>query len=462
MADAPAYGGDGTPFSHVSMYRNKEGLGIWEHKGKVAAVGIGHSPTSRRWDGTPENTVGAWAILALRKAIADAGVSPDQVDGLVLDPQTTTGAHWPAERPVPMDVVNAFNPSNDPLDGIAKLSASWILKNMPELTNVKFTMYAMGCMTNALVVAAQAVGEGRTHTCLVLKGWHNLDGRYYQGGGNAQDTVSGGAKWTNLWAGPACFTTATQFQAYCDKYGKNHDMMAPYVVESKKNGLNFPEGFFYQNRPEALTVEDYLSARWVAKPANLYDNDIPIMCSSAFLLATPERAKDMKQKPVYILNHCSTDALYYGPQVEGYSPKRAGRGIISTLEDVEAITDSTGRKIYEGSGITAKDLSFENMYDGFSLFHQFHIEGLGYAGIKRGEALDLYQTDISNDGPHPVSPSGGNIGSGRTRVWQHTDSIQQIQGRAGARQIKKKAEIGVSGGPMPDSGNFLVWSATPS
>ena len=37
----------------ASMYRATEGLGVWEHKGKVAAVGIGHSPTVRRWDGTP-------------------------------------------------------------------------------------------------------------------------------------------------------------------------------------------------------------------------------------------------------------------------------------------------------------------------------------------------------------------------------------------------------------------------
>ena len=62
---------------------------------------------------------------------------------------------------------------------------------MPELTNVQFTMYGPGCMSNAIVVAAQAVGDGRTHTCLVLKGWHNLEGRYYQGGANAADAIPG-------------------------------------------------------------------------------------------------------------------------------------------------------------------------------------------------------------------------------------------------------------------------------
>ncbi len=438
-----------TPIAPESMYRTKEGTGLWEHRGKVAAVGIGHSPTERRWDGTPENSVGAWSIIALRKAIEDAGVSPDQVDGLVLDTTTTTGAHWPAGREIPQDVVEAYQQTDDPLDGIAKLSAEWILKNMPELKNVKFTMVGPGCMSNALVVAAQAVGDGLTHTCLVLKGWHNLDGRYYQGGANAEPTIGGYAKWTNPWAGPASYGTAMQFQRYMWKYGKTHDMMAPFMVNSRRNGLLFPEGYWAQHRPEQLTVEDYVNARWVAKPANLFDNDIPIMASAAYLLTTAERAKDMKQKPVYILNH-ATDAT-----------KARGLPMLPTLEECEEATSATGRKLYEGAGITAADLSFENMYDGFSLFHVFHLEGLGFAGIKRGEALDFFQGDISIEGPNPISPSGGNVGSGRTRYWMHTDCIQQIQGRAGARQMTKKAEIGVSGGPMPTGGNFIVWSATP-
>ena len=432
----------------ASMYRETEGLGLWEHRGKVAAVGVGHAPTARRWDGKPETSVGAWSILALRRAIEDAGVPPDQVDGLVIVPVTTTGAFWPDDTPIPMDVVNAYNQTSDPLDGIAKLSTEWLLKNMPELTNVNFTMYGPGCMSNALNVAAQAVGDGLTHTCLVLKAWHNLEGRYYQSGANAQDAIPGTAAIRTLWGTPASYGTALQFAEYCRKYGKTHDMMAPFMENSRKNGLRFPEGYWAQHRPEQLTEEDYLAARWIAKPASLFDNDIPIMVAAAYLFTTAERAQDMKQKPVYILNHVSSVAT--------------PRSITPTLEEVEAETASTGRKIYEGAGITAADLSFENMYDGFSLFHQFHIEGLGYRGIKFGEALDFYQTDISIEGANPVLPSGGNIGSGRSRFWMHTDCIQQLQGRAGDRQVTGVTpEIAVSGGPMPLGGNFTVWSATP-
>ena len=102
------------------------------------------------------------------------------------------------------------------------------------------------------------------------------------------------------------------------------------------------------------------------------------------------------------------------------------------------------------------------MYDGFTLFHLFHLEGLRYRGVQRGEGLDFFQGDISIEGPNPVSPSGGNTGSGRTRFWMHTDSIQQIQGRAGARAITGvKPEIAISGGTMPQNVEATVWSATP-
>ena len=95
---------------------------MWPHKGKVAAVGIGHSPTLRRWDGDPQKAIGAWAFLAIRKAIEDAGVNPADVDGIVLDPDTTTGAFWPEDEPVPADFLAAFQNTSDPFDGLIKLS----------------------------------------------------------------------------------------------------------------------------------------------------------------------------------------------------------------------------------------------------------------------------------------------------------------------------------------------------
>jgi acetyl-CoA acetyltransferase len=335
-----------------------------------------------------------------------------------------------------------------PQAGITRGDIDWVLLNMPELTNVKFMMYGHGCMSVAFTTAAEAVSRGLTHTTLVVRGWHNLAGRYYVGqGAAALDTISGPQKY-GAWGMPACAGTAMIFEEYCNKYGKTHDMMAAFVVEQRRNGLMNPDGFYSQHRPDMITEDDYLNGRWIAQPANLFDNDLPIQAALAVILTTPERAKDHKPKPAYILNHTQIR-----PESQGVTP---------TLESWERLSDKNGRMLYEGSGIVADDLDFENMYDGFTLFHQFHVEGLRFRarGETRGYALDLYQEDISIEGPNPVSPSGGNSGNGRTRWWNHRDSILQIQGRSPS-QITNDANYGVSGCHMPHMVDSLIWGAGP-
>ncbi len=80
-------------------FRTRDGMGLWEGRGKVVATGIGTSPTARRWDEKPETSMGAMTIIAIRKAIADAGISPDEIDGLVLTPESTTGIFQRSEHP---------------------------------------------------------------------------------------------------------------------------------------------------------------------------------------------------------------------------------------------------------------------------------------------------------------------------------------------------------------------------
>ena len=421
----------------ASMYREKEGMGVWEHRGKVAVVGIGHSPTARRWDENLETSQGAWALIAAQKCMEDAGVTPDQIDGVVAVP-SGLGDPW-GPRPY-------FAPPYDTEDGLSGVSSDWLVSNLG-LKNVKFTMHGPGCISNSMCVAAQAVGDGMANTVLVLRATGNMPGRYHQVGPMADDTASGAAQWTNPYAWALIPQTAFTFDQYCRRYGSNHDRMAPFVVNAHRNGLMFPEGFYYQNRPEELTVEDYLSARWVCKPLGLFDADMPIQTVVCYLMTTPERAKDMKQKPVYVLNHLTV--------------RERSRSSAQTLDETEAYTDSLARKSYEGSGLKPSDLDIFNAYDGFTLFHQYYLEGLQWHGVKRGEAHDLYAGDISVEGPHPIMPSGGNAGNGRTRFWHWTDSIQQLQGRAGPRQVNIRAETAIAGGPTVGGGDWMLFGTSP-
>ena len=62
--------------SAAGLFRMTDNPGVWPHRGRVAAVGVGHSPTLRRWDGDPQKSIGAWAILAIRKRHRGRGREP--------------------------------------------------------------------------------------------------------------------------------------------------------------------------------------------------------------------------------------------------------------------------------------------------------------------------------------------------------------------------------------------------
>ena len=83
--------------------RDKDGLGVWEHRGKVAVAGVGHSPVDRRWDGVSmDQTLGAYSILACQKAMDEAGVTADQVDGVICcDSHIAGGSGGSASRWAP-------------------------------------------------------------------------------------------------------------------------------------------------------------------------------------------------------------------------------------------------------------------------------------------------------------------------------------------------------------------------
>ena len=74
--------------------REKEGLGRWEHRGKVAIAGFAQSVVDRRWDGkSMDKTVGGHTIWACQRAMEDAGVTPDQVDGIICFQDTIAGGY---------------------------------------------------------------------------------------------------------------------------------------------------------------------------------------------------------------------------------------------------------------------------------------------------------------------------------------------------------------------------------
>jgi len=428
--------------------RDKDGLGVWEHRGKVAVAGVGHSAVDRRWDGVSmDKTLGAYSILACRKAMDDAGVTPDQIDGVVCcDSHIAGGSGGSASQWAPRPY---FAPPYDSEWGLTLVNAQWLIEQMG-LRNVKFAPTGVPTISEMVGMAAQAVGDGQCHTCLVIYATGNLEGRYRRGGENADDYARGARQWAAPWGnhGGNDFINIFPHNQYCLKYGGKHDDLAPFVVNQHRNGLLTPWGYNATHKVPQLTVEDYINSRYILNPLRLWDCDRPVNASAAYLFTTAERARDMQQPPVYVLNHSQHNFRKRSTQED--------------LDEIEDWTDRAARRMYGGAGLGPKDVDIFNPYDGYAPMAQFFLEGFQWHGVNRGDAFAFYAGDIRVEGPHPFCSSGGNLGTGRCRTAMYTDSIEQLRGTAGARQVRVRAETALAAFTTPSSGGWIMFGKHPN
>ena len=445
--------------------REKPGLGVWPHRGKVAIAGLGHSNLDRRWDGQDmSKTLGAKAIQACEHALADAGISKDQVDGLLCCPLSLAGegiagaaGHW-GPRPY-------FSAPYDSEWGLSVVNNQWLIQNMG-LNKVEFAPNDIPHIWDQTCMTAQAVADGKCKVALMVYTGANFEGRYRRGGENAESQAKGMRAFTAPWGnhGGNDFVNVFPLQQYCQRYGYTPDDVGPFVVNQHRNGLMSPWSFYANQEPAGLTLEEYKSSRFILRPLHLWDCDRPIHGVTAYVFTTAERAKDMRQPPVYVLGH----AQHTGPT----------RSTQPVLDDMEASTDLGARMLLESAALTPKDIDILNPYDGYAYMTQFWLEAFQFHGVKRGDALRFYADDIRVEGPHPFCSGGGNLGNGRTRSAMYTDTIEQLRGRvgvaegftdpvkhlplAGKRKVRTRAEIGLCASAPPLGGGFLALGKHPS
>ena len=420
---------------------------MWEHRGKVAFAGVGHAEVSRRWDENTQTSIGALAVRAAALAIEDCGLKLKDIDGVFSSPGPLGGA-W-APREVPTSIVERFQMTpGDTEDGIAKVTAAWLARNMglKDLKVCEDDDVIIGTLLND---AIDAVAAGRCNYALVVRPLNNFAGRYGQEGEAASEGASGPNQFQYPYgfAGPARF--ASLFQRYLWKYHRSHEELADFVVNNRRNGLMCEYGYYYQNRPEPLTKEAYLGAKWVTEPLNLFDCDLPIHTAAAFILTTGERARQLKHRPAFVLSRAGS--------------RSRPRSVTAALEDLEEVNGGFARRLYEDAGVGPKDMQFANLYDGFTVVTPMWVETFGFCG--RGEALPWMTADrIAIEGSFPLNTSGGSNGAGRTHgVSLHFDAVLQIQGRAGKRQVKNNDLCIAESGPPPDgpAAQILCSSPTP-
>jgi acetyl-CoA acetyltransferase len=388
---------------------------------QVAIVGYAQSMIERH----APVSLGALTVDAARRAIADAGLRTDQVDGYVTAPLLpVVGDHGSA-------------------DGVSVVTAYWLAQHLGVYPRWAAGLEGAGQITGSVALAVGAIASGAADYVLVHRALHNPKGRYH---GTSRSEARGLTQWTmpQGFYGPLA-TIALAYNEYLQRFGASRETMAHLVVEARKNGARIPWSHWYK-RP--LTVEEYLAAPLINDPICRYDCDIPVDGAVAFVLTSARRARDLPNKPVYIAGHSLAQ------------PPRRRLPMHWPLDDIQTAGAEVARRLWSQSGIGPAEVDLPQVYDGFAPLAYFWLETLGFCPT--GEAHTFVRDggiDSDRPGALPALSGGGALGNGRMHgAPQMLECYLQLAGRAGERQ-RAGATIGVACHASPHLGGAIAYSA---
>ncbi|MGV0740533.1 thiolase family protein [Mycobacterium syngnathidarum] len=391
-------------------------------RAQVAIVGYAHSRIERH----ASRALGTIAVDVARAAIADAGLSVDAIDGFTgssLLP--AAGGHLPVE-------------------GVSIVSPTWLARSLGACPRYVAGFDGIGQVSGAVTLAVNAIASGAADYVVVHRALHNPAGSYH---GNAMRAASGSHQWTapQGFFGPLAMI-ALPYNEYLLRYGARRESMAAVVVEARKNGARLPQSYWYE-RP--LSVEEYLAEPTLADPVTRLDCDIPVDGAAAFVLTTAERARDLPNRPVYVIGSSSSCS----------GPRRLP--MHWPLDDIMDGGTATVQRLWRQTGLSIADVDLPQVYDGFSPVVWFWLEVLGIC--PPGEAHRFVESGgIDSDRPDAVAAlsGGGALGNGRMHgVPQMLECYLQLAGRAGERQ--RGAEVALACQASPHYGGIVAYSADP-
>jgi len=382
----------------------------WEDR--CAITGIGISDIGRN-TGTPTVDL---AVAACRQAIADAGLSASDIDGV-----TTVG-----DAPV-AQVVAALG-----------IEPGWTGRGGSAASGS-----AVGGSFAGVLNACRAVASGAARHALVYRSVAMLGGATVPRDGPAAtaaaaplardvaDEMADIPELMTYHAYSAANWLAMHLQRYMHLYGTTRDQLGWIAVNGRRNAALNPRAIYR----DPITIDDYLRARWISEPLGLLDCDVPVDGACAFVVSRPDLAADAPHGAVRIAAaaRVSTGSWSYRPDYP-----------------LMASADAAA-ELWRRTELRPADVDVAELYDGFSFLTLAWLEALGFCGRGEGGPFVEGGARIARDGVLPLNTYGGQLSAGRMHGhWVLHEAVTQLRGAAGARQVIRH-DVGIvstGGGPI--------------
>ena len=375
------------------------------YNGRIAIVGVAESDYGR----VPNMTELQLHAQALQRALEDSGLRKSEIDGL-------------------------FSSSDTLIEPTVMLGE--YLQIFPRYADS--TSIGGASFEAHLNHAVAAIRTGKCEVALITYASTELSSRGRTLGTGEWQTAIPEATYEAPYGNTLVGAYAMAARRHMHLYGTTSEQLAEIAAVTRQHaGLN-PLAMY--RKP--ITVQDVLDSRMIADPLHLLDCCVVSDGGGAVLVTTEERARDLKQMPVFVLGSS-----------EGHTHTH-----ISQMPDLSVTAAAvTGPRAFAEAGVRPDQINVAMIYDSFTITVLLLLEDLGFC--RKGEGGAFVQNGrIALGGQLPINTDGGGLSSnhpGMRGIFLIIEATRQLRGQCGPRQVKD-AKLAVAHG----SGGLLSSQAT--
>ena len=327
---------------------------------------------------------------AASRAVADAGLTKDDVDGF-----GSTGMGLLA----PVEVAEYCGLRPTWADGTGVGGSTW-----------EFMVEH----------AAAAITAGHAQTVVLVYG---STARADLKAGRRSANLSFGGRGPVQFDAPFGHTLISKYamaaRRHMYEFGTTIEQLAEIAVSTRYNASKNPEAYYQ----DPITIDDVQSARMMADPLTTLHCCIRSDGGGAVVLTTEERARDLAKPPVWILGTGETTSH-------------------TTMSEWEDFTESpavrSGQLAFDRAGVKPDDIDVCEIYDAFTPMVLLSLEALGFC--KKGEGGSFVEDGkLRLNGALPTNTDGGGLSHchpGMRGMFLLVEAVRQLRGEAAGRQVE--------------------------
>ncbi|KOS55871.1 thiolase C-terminal domain-containing protein [Rhodococcus rhodochrous] len=383
-----------------------------------AIAGIGTTEYSR----DSGVSVTALAVEAASNALADAGMTPADVDGIVRND---------------MDLVSCAALA----DGLG----------VPNLTYWGEAGPGGSGPAAMVAQAVAAIMSGQATTVVVFRSLNGRSGRRFGLSPVATPEVGGNETFEEFF-GPYGLLSSGQYfalvaQRYMTETGLTAEQLAQIALVTRRRANANPAAQMYER---TMTLDDYFDSRMLSSPLRLYDYCLETDGAAAVVVTTTERAEDLRQTPALIRSVAMSTCPHPQPGLMYPTLMR---------EDITALPSRVCQEtLYSRAGLGPADVDVAQIYDCYSITALIQLEDYGFC--KRGDTGDfLADGQIDLGGSIPINTSGGHMSEGYIHGMNHVvEGVRQIRGTSTSQVEGARVSL-VTSAPPPAASALILVSA---